>query len=308
MNKKNIARLSGIILLFVLGYFILYFNFLKPRWNYIIIHHSSTKLGSVKIFRNGHEERGGAWPLNDPLFYHIVIGNGKGAGNGEIQMGKRWTRQQLGGGCSTLKGLDSVEKAADYLKAFSDYYNYTGIHICLVGDFSHKEPTTRQLASLSSVVNRLCDEYDIPWHSVIGHCKAQLAPTDCPGKNFPMHRFRKQLIRAKKANLHLDDPHIFTWTVRLINFWPVLGIFAGEFYYSLWLILLNLCFAFLIWRVAWPLAGFTFKIQKDIKIQPYSESREKDYLEQRCNKTEDHDQDIIPEHSAPMQSTEDPDE
>jgi hypothetical protein len=240
--------LSGILLIVFLRT-----NFLQPRWDYIILHHSATKLGSVRIFRNGHQERGGAWPLNDPMLYHLVIGNGKGAKNGELQMGKRWQRQQLGGGCSSHKGLAKVKNYRDLIRAYSDYFNFTGIHICLVGDFEEDEPTSSQLTTLLSAVSILSDRYNIPPRSILGHKEAQFAPTDCPGKKFPLDLVRKHAAQNPTSHPAQGNVRVLTWKIRLINFWPVLGIFLGEFYYSLFLIFIDACLAYLFLKIAWPL-------------------------------------------------------
>jgi len=249
----RIKRASGWFLAALIALLFLYYNFVKPRWKYIIIHHSSTRLGSVRIFRNGHEERGGAWPFNDPMFYHLVIGNGHGSGDGELERGRRWLRQQLGGGCCSLKGLDRVERISDLPLAFSDYYNYTGIHICLVGEFSKNPPSGAQISTLCPVVEKLCRRYRIPPERILGHRDVQMAPTDCPGRAFPMERFRRQIERRLNTRLEGRKVSLFTWRITLVNLWPVLGFFFGEYYFATALLLFNLFLAFLFIKAALPL-------------------------------------------------------
>jgi N-acetylmuramoyl-L-alanine amidase-like protein len=267
----KIRRPAGFILSSLLIIIFLYFNFIKPRWKYIIIHHSSTKIGGVRIFRNGHEDRGGAWLFNDPMYYHLVIGNGHGAGNGELQKGVRWKRQQLGGGCCTLKGLSKVKKISDLPKAYSDYFNFTGIHICLVGEFNEKDPSTKQLAMLSSVVMELCRKYNIEPGRIRGHREVQMAPTDCPGSHFPLTRFRNQMRKCIKCGLKgRDNPHLFNWKIRIVNFWPLLGILIGEVYFSMTLMIFDIILLILFFKLTLPLCREK-KISADEEIYPGSE-------------------------------------
>jgi len=249
----RIKRTSGYLLTAILGITFLYYNFVKPRWKYIIIHHSSTKIGSVRIFRNGHEARGGAWLFNDPMLYHLVIGDGHGAKDGELQKGGRWLHQQLGGGCCTVKGLWRVRKLSDIPRAFSAYYNITGIHICVVGDFAKRKPTAAQLATLTSVVEILCRRYHIPPERILGHREAQLVPTDCPGRYFPLKRFRTQIARRLKMRMRTRKIHLFNWKIRLVNFWAVLGILFGEYYFSLVFILFDIGLVILFIEIGLPL-------------------------------------------------------
>lgn len=250
---KRFKRLSGYLLSTFILIVFLYFNFLKPRWKYIIIHHSSTELGSVRIFRNGHKARGGAWPLNDPMLYHLVIGNGNKAGDGELQPGRRWSNQQLGGGCSSAKGISRIKSFPDALRAFSEYFNFTGIHICLVGDFEKTKPSAAQMATLKETVAVLCRRYHIPPNGILGHKNVQLAPTDCPGKIFPLERFRREIAANLKSGVKAKVPSLLTWKIRLINFWPVWGILLGEVYFSSFLIILDAALFFLLARIALPL-------------------------------------------------------
>ncbi|MDI6758300.1 MAG: LysM peptidoglycan-binding domain-containing protein, partial [Candidatus Omnitrophota bacterium] len=59
------------------------------RWRYITLHHSATLEGNAECFDRNHRGRrmGG-------LFYHFVVGNGTLSGNGEIEVGWRWQKQE----------------------------------------------------------------------------------------------------------------------------------------------------------------------------------------------------------------------
>jgi len=267
----------GIFLALIILSLFMYFNFLQPRWRYIIIHHSSTELGNVRIFRNGHEARGGAWYFNDPMLYHMVIGNGNRLKDGYLDLGTRWRRQQLGGGCCTFKALSRAKKTTDLFKAFSEYYNFTGIHICLVGDFEKDQVSPAQMSTLCSVVTSLCRRYDIPAYAIRGHKEVQLAPTNCPGKHFPLERFRKQIATNLRAGIRGRKVSLYTWKIRTVNFCPLLGLLFGEYYYSSFLLLIDLGLFFLFYRIALRLLGISLfaRIKKEKKnINVHKEKHE----------------------------------
>jgi hypothetical protein len=270
MLNLYIKRTAGYLLILFISYLFFHFNFLKSRWDYIIIHHSATKFGSVQIFRAGHYARGGAWPFNDTMLYHIVIGNGIGTGDGELQEGGRWLCQQLGGGCRSVVYNFHPKNIRDFFRTWSDYYNFKGIHICLVGDLSTTHPTPKQMATLTAVVDTLCRRYHIPPRCVLGHKDAQITTTECPGTNFPLNQFRAgiedQLRREPKVKLE----KLFTWKIRVMNFWPLLGFFFGEIYFAGFLLILDIGLIFLFVRIALPLAQIR---RMEIKETPAIEEK-----------------------------------
>ena len=146
-------------------------------WRYIVIHHSATEAGSAALFDKWHRGRG--W---DELGYHFVIDNGDGAPDGRIEVGRRWTIQKWGAHCGGTPG--------------NEYNNY-GIGICLVGDFSRRPPTDRQLASLERLVTCLAVACGIGPERVIGHRDAPNVSTACPGDRLHDHVLRT--LRAKVA-------------------------------------------------------------------------------------------------------------
>ncbi|HWB58691.1 MAG TPA: peptidoglycan recognition family protein, partial [Chthoniobacteraceae bacterium] len=101
---------------------------------------------------------------------HFVIGNGSSSGDGEIEIGNRWTRQLDGG------------------HVHSDYLNSIALGICLVGDFNRDKPTKAQLAALDELIRYLrirVGKYDDRVAIVIAHKHINPVPTDCPGALFP---------------------------------------------------------------------------------------------------------------------------
>jgi hypothetical protein len=142
------------------------------HWTWIIIHHSDSAYGSAAIIDKWHRDRG-----FDELGYHFVIGNGTNSGDGQIEVGPRWTKQKWG--------------AHD--NALDNRYNTNGIGICLVGNFNNTRPTPRQLRSLVRLVVYLMRTYDIPSDRVLGHGETKV--TQCPGRFLNVASIRAQAAR-----------------------------------------------------------------------------------------------------------------
>ena len=140
---------------------------LSSRWRYIVIHHSAMKRGSASAYDRAHRDRG--W---DELGYHFVIGNGTGSGDGEVEVGSRWLKQKHGA----------------HAKTPDNRYNDHGIGICLVGDFTHAQPTPAQMDALVRLTGFLMQLCDVPPDHVLRH--SDVNNTQCPGRNFPWARFK----------------------------------------------------------------------------------------------------------------------
>ncbi len=139
------------------------------RWKYIVAHHSAVRNGNAESYDRYHRRRG----MQNGLAYHFVIGNGVDSGDGEIEIGPRWTGQIDGG------------------HVRSHLYNQYGIGICLVGNFEKDRPTSRQLAAFSELVAYLgYDVLDGNFKLTV-HKEVDRNHTVCPGRFFPvadMHR------------------------------------------------------------------------------------------------------------------------
>jgi hypothetical protein len=154
------------------------------HWTWIIIHHSDSDYGSAAIIDKWHRDRG-----FDELGYHFVIGNGTNSGDGQIEVGPRWTKQKWG--------------AHD--NALDNRYNTNGIGICLVGNFNKTRPTPRQLHSLVRLVVYLMRKYDIPPDRVLGHGETKV--TQCPGRYLNVASIRDQAERIlAEGNNFPGDP------------------------------------------------------------------------------------------------------
>ena len=151
-------------------------------WRHIVIHHSASATGSAASFDKAHKDRG--W---DGLGYHFVIGNGSGAGDGEIEVGYRWPRQMQGAHAGNAE------------------YNQAGIGICLVGDFqNHGQASAKQMASLRRLVRFLQAKTGVPTSEVIGHGNVPGKSTECPGQYMDLAAFRQSLGNgAFGVNVHV---------------------------------------------------------------------------------------------------------
>lgn len=134
------------------------------NWKRIVVHHSAIKYGNAEIYHRAHRKRG----MKNGLAYHFVIGNGIDSGDGEIEVGPRWTQQLLGG----------------HVK--SHQINLSAIGICLVGNFQATHPTRRQLTAFTQLMDWLRNEVVPEAKQFAGHRDLRGEQTICPGKNFPL--------------------------------------------------------------------------------------------------------------------------
>ncbi len=147
----------------------------RGRWKFIIVHNSGTRQGNARAFDYYHRH---VRKMQNGLAYHFVVGNGTSSGNGEIEIGNRWTRQINGG------------------HVHSDYLNNISLGICLVGDFNRDQPTRAQLDASEELIRYLrerCGKADGRAIPVRPH--REMNPprwaTDCPGDAFPYSWFRR---------------------------------------------------------------------------------------------------------------------
>ena len=132
-------------------------------WKTITVHHSATAGGSAALFDRDHRRRkmGG-------LFYHFVIGNGRGTPDGAVEVGWRWREQ---------------------VKANRPY----DIQICLVGNFDKTDVSKKQMDALVGLIQILRQQYGIPTQNIRRHNDIPGKHTDCPGSRFPFHALINRL-------------------------------------------------------------------------------------------------------------------
>jgi hypothetical protein len=139
----------------------------RGRWKYIVIHNSGTREGNARVFDIYHKR---VRHMQNGLAYHFVIGDGHGSGDGQVEVGSRWTRQINGGHVA------------------SDYLNDIALGICLVGDFNRDTPTKAQIGALEELVSYLRGRVGkSQGRQAIVHAHKEInpRPTDCPGDHFP---------------------------------------------------------------------------------------------------------------------------
>jgi LysM repeat protein len=142
------------------------------RWSHLVVHHSGIEDGNAKSYDGAHRRRG----MENGLAYHFVIGNGRDSGDGQIEVGSRWTRQIYGG------------------HVRSESMNEHGIGICLVGNFEKRSPGKRQLAALHALIEHLRGD------GLPGSAKAKVTVhrwvdrnhTVCPGRRFPYSELKRR--------------------------------------------------------------------------------------------------------------------
>lgn len=135
------------------------------RWKYIYVHHGGQPSGP-----------GNSKSDTDASPDHFIIGNGEGsAGDGQVQVGQRWTAQQPAGKTS---GLDRVDPDC--------------VSVRLAGDLDRGTPTPRQMEQLNRLVTALQDRLQITRDRVWVVDAAGL-PAGC-GKYFPRDAFVSALL------------------------------------------------------------------------------------------------------------------
>ena len=145
----------------------------NPRWTHIVVHHSAVANGNAKLIDRAHRKQG----FRKGLGYHFVIDNGtSGRRDGQIEVGGRWLRQDEGAHCNA-GGM-----------------NQHGIGICLIGDFTYRQPTPAQLDALIYLVQQLRSYYGIPATRVVAHRDVPGKNTACPGSRFPWTAFKRHLV------------------------------------------------------------------------------------------------------------------
>ncbi|UCG58147.1 MAG: N-acetylmuramoyl-L-alanine amidase [Phycisphaerales bacterium] len=148
---------------------------LEKKWKAIVVHHSATGNGNAAIFDKWHRE-GNHW---DGVGYDFVIGNGTDSADGLVEVTFRWREQKTGAHCGGTPG---------------NWANEDAVGICLVGDYNNTIPTARQMQSLAKLTRFLQRRYRIPASRIYGHNTTPGArTTDCPGRNFPMARFKSMV-------------------------------------------------------------------------------------------------------------------
>ena len=131
------------------------------RWTAIYVHQSKTSRGDAATLA----EAAAAWGVAGPPD-HFVVGNGLGAGDGEVQFTPRWDEQRPAAPPAAGATIDPA-----------------CISICLVGDFDRARPTDAQLQRLSALLSALSRRLDVPPERI--HVVRDSATAAGVGSHFP---------------------------------------------------------------------------------------------------------------------------
>lgn len=160
----------------------------RDRWNAIVIHHSGLPAGDAASIER-HQQAAGISGLG----YHFVIGNGHGAGDGEIHVGYRWNRQLPGAHVAEQPlGESGGARTVSVRTSSADQMNEHAVGICLVGNGDRSPFTPRQIREVISLVKALQRELGIPATEVYLH--RDVAAVSSPGERFPVAEFESQLL------------------------------------------------------------------------------------------------------------------
>ena len=144
----------------------------SQRWKNIVFHHSGTTLDTLTSMDRYHRNER---HMENGLAYHFVIGNGVRTKDGEIYVGRRWSKQLDGGHLSSV-GMNRIS-----------------IGICLIGDFNKRAPSEKQLNALRQLTAYLMNRCGLTKSNVHSHRQINARPTQCPGSKFPTQKFRDML-------------------------------------------------------------------------------------------------------------------
>jgi len=138
------------------------------QWDWLIVHHTAAEYASLKGISSYHAKR-----FEDPLGiqYHFLIGNGKKAPRGLIQIA-RWQHQ---------------ERA---IHLFKPELAPRAVTVCLTGNLEKRKIYKEEFAALVALGKVLTKGLKIPRDKISTHRGIDGRLTQCPGKHFPLTRFK----------------------------------------------------------------------------------------------------------------------
>jgi len=147
------------------------------------VHHTASESGNAASIGYYHAVILG-W---GEIAYNLVICNGNGGGDGEVQLGK-------------------VDDAYPY--SVGDSSNYTAWAVVVVGNFTPDQgPSPRQWSSLIPLLRNKAGRYTIPRDEVKGH-RERRANSACPGfSDALLNQMRADTFTATAQPEEADDMH-----------------------------------------------------------------------------------------------------
>ncbi|MBI5607396.1 MAG: N-acetylmuramoyl-L-alanine amidase [Deltaproteobacteria bacterium] len=149
------------------------------KWRYIVIHHTAAEHDSLEGISAGHATR-----FRDPLGiqYHFLIGNGRSAPDGAIQLA-RWKHR------------------AQSIHLFHPERAPRAITVSIQGNLHERAPSPAQMLAVETLVRRLMQVYAIPVDRISTNTNADGRATVCPGKFFPIDRLLYRLAYQDSVSL-----------------------------------------------------------------------------------------------------------
>ena len=133
---------------------------LLPRYRFasIVIHHSASEVDDYQSIKAFHQKRG--W---QDAAYHLVLSNG----STEVPLGH-------------LEATGRYRFLAYSLATRSPIHNVTGVHLCIVGNYSQHKLPGRLRPVLAHAIAALQDRYHIPDNKILFH--RDCSQSECPGR------------------------------------------------------------------------------------------------------------------------------
>lgn len=127
----------------------------------------------LQLVEGTHTRRGYGQSSITPshIAYHYFIGS-----DGTLVKNRTNDERTMHTRC----GLDDESPEYDPDCKGPQFVNERSIAVVLAGDFEHEKPTPEQLATLTSLLDKLRSRFNLPRRAVMGHLEA--SPTACPGK------------------------------------------------------------------------------------------------------------------------------
>jgi len=159
----------------ILGYYAIDYYWREKRWRWIIVHHTAADRGNMEYYRELHQKERG-WP---DIAYHILINNGSyNTMPGQIEVSQAW-----------------LERSHHY-STKRTMFNYFGIAVALVGNFSRYPIPGLQKEALVELLARLATDHGVAVENIVGH--GEVWTTECPGNRVDMQEIRS-LVRERLA-------------------------------------------------------------------------------------------------------------
>ena len=158
----------------------------------IAVHHSASTFGDAATFRRWHRLRG--W---SDIGYHAVVLNGA---------------RTAGGHNKEEVGLVEPGRSVELVGAHTLGHNTGSLGLCVVGNFeAGGAPDLMQWRAAVEHVKGWCQRFKVSPGCVLGHREFPGQGTACPGRNFAMPEFRRDVARA----LEVPEPRLVRGVIRL---------------------------------------------------------------------------------------------